>query len=588
LPSILKRHRRSVNDFSASRQLRLLLNKDFLSRHQAMASSDSDIVEHAPETPPAEAKKQFGSACDEKTVAIVELQEADIHRAHAGNWIRFSQDAFSKQSLRKYTVVLVKFGKFIGPAGIISVAYIDPDNFQTSISSGVQFKFNLLFMVLLSNLIAIFLQSLSVKLGCVTGMDLAQMIKAFFPRWLNIFLWFVAEASILATDIGQVIGTAIAINILIPRIPLVAGCALSIVDTLCTLYFYRPGGSMRGLRCFELFLGIFVLVIFICFCIELSYITNTTVGHVFRGFLPSKTIFKGEGQVFLPTKSHTLYQSCAILGGTLMPHTIYLGTGLSQPRLREFDVRNDTYKEAATSSEPFALMLYKPSLPAIRACMSYSIAELIITLFIVSVFVNSAILIIAAAMLTEEAEEADLWGMYHLFSETISQAAATLFGLALLFSGISAGIVATMAGQMVFEGAFSWTIRPFYRRLITRTVALIPGIIIAAALGRKGVTAALNGANVVLSVALIFLTFPLIWFTSFNKYMMVDVETRANTSTLEILHEDDTERVEPAALRVSLANSWPTLIAGCVIWVIIAFMNIATLALLGLGIVDTD
>ncbi len=271
-----------------------------------------------------------------------------------------------------------------------------------------------------------------------------------------------------------------------------------------------------------------------------------------------------------------------------MPHTIYLGTGLAQPRLRQFDVRNDTYKEAPTSSKSSAIKLYKPSLSAIRACMNYSIAELIITLFIVSIFVNSAILIIAAASLTEEAEEADLWGMYNLFKETISQAAATIFALSLLFSGISAGIVATMAGQMVFEGAFNWTIRPFYRRLITRVVALIPGIIIAAALGRKGVTAALNGANVVLSVALIFLTFPLIWYTSFNKYMLVELETSASIATIDTLDDPDAERLEPENPKVSLANNWPTLIAGWIIWVIIAFMNIATLNLLGLGIVEAD
>lgn len=271
-----------------------------------------------------------------------------------------------------------------------------------------------------------------------------------------------------------------------------------------------------------------------------------------------------------------------------MPHTIYLGTGLAQPRLREFDVRNDTYKEADTNSGPTARKLYKPSLSAIRACMNYSIAELIITLFIVSIFVNSAILVIAAAQLTEEADDADLWGMYELFRETISQAAATTFGLSLLFSGISAGIVATMAGQMVFEGAFNWTIRPFYRRLITRTVALIPGIIIAAALGRDGVTAALNGANVVLSVALIFLTFPLLWFTSFDKYMMVETETGTSAATLNTVSTSDMERFEPEHSRLSLANNWPTLVVGWIIWIIIAFMNVATLTLLGLGIVQAD
>ncbi|KAL2071625.1 hypothetical protein VTL71DRAFT_12860 [Oculimacula yallundae] len=545
-------------------------------------ASNTDKVEHASNfAPSSDMKDKSEIMYDEKTSnteVVVEFQDTKRRQPHLGDYARKFGDAFSKQSIRKYAAVMVKFGKFVGPAGIISVAYIDPDNFQTSISSGVQFKFKLLFMVLISNLIAIFLQSLSVKLGSVTGMDLAQMNKAHLPKWLNIGLWFIAEASIIATDIGQVIGTAIAINILIPKIPLTAGCALSIVDTLFILYFYRPDGSMRGLRLFELFVGTFVIAIFICFCIELSYIKDTPVGHVFKGFLPSKAVFQGEG----------LYQSCAILGGTLMPHTIYLGTGLAQPRLREFDVRNDTYKEKLNSSRPSALKLYKPSLSAIKACMNYSIAELIITLFIISIFVNSAILIIAAASLSEEAGEADLWGMYDLFQETISKAAGTIFALSLLFSGISAGIVATMAGQMVFEGAFNWTIRPFYRRLITRVVALIPGIIIAAVLGRDGVAAALNGANVVLSVALIFLTFPLIWYTNFNKYMMVETESAASVDTFEVLDEGDVERVEPESPKVSMANNWPTAIAGGIIWVIIAFMNIATLTLLGLGIVQPD
>lgn len=275
-----------------------------------MALHDVDNVERFLSAVPAGEEDKNNIKCDEKTEVVLELQNSE-QQHHTGSWTHSLQETFTKQRLSKYAAVLVKFGKFVGPAGIISVAYIDPDNFQTSISSGVQFKYKLLFIVLISNLIAIFLQvcsdtqlvnvdlqaskSLAVKLGSVTGMDLAQMIKANFPKWLNIFLWFIAEASILATDIGQVIGTAIAINILIPKMPLVSGCALSILDTLFILYFYRPDGSMRGVRHFELFVGTFVLAIFICFCIELSYITNASVGHVLKGYLPSKTIFKGEG-----------------------------------------------------------------------------------------------------------------------------------------------------------------------------------------------------------------------------------------------------------------------------------------------------
>jgi metal iron transporter len=155
--------------------------------------------------------------------------------------------------------------------------------------------------------------------------------------------------------------------------------------------------------------------------------------------------------------------------------------------------------------------------------MSYTIAELCITLFIISIFVNSSILIIAAANFTPDASNADLPGMYRLFVQTISQAGGTLFALSLLFSGVSAGIVATMAGQLICEGAMNWRMPPFLRRFLTRSVSIIPAIIIAGAEGQAGLAAALNGCNVVLSVALIFLTFPLIWYTSFHKVRLLPI-----------------------------------------------------------------
>jgi metal iron transporter len=234
-----------------------------------------------------------------------------------------------------------------------------------------------------------------------------------------------------------------------------------------------------------------------------------------------------------------------------MPHTLYLGSGLVQARLRDFDVKNSSYHEAMTTQTSVGIKLYRPSLSAIKSCMNYSIAELCITLFIVAIFVNSAILIIAASSLSEAAGDADLFGMYNLFVSSISQAAGTMFALALLFSGISAGIVATLAGQLVAEGAINWKIRPFYRRLATRSIAIIPGILIAAAEGRNGLAAALNGCNVVLSVALI---------------------------------GQGSERVETRNPTVSLKNNLPTAVGGWIIWVIIAAMNVATLVFLGLGV----
>jgi metal iron transporter len=271
--------------------------------------------------------------------------------------------------------------------------------------------------------------------------------------------------------------------------------------------------------------------------------------------------------------------------------------------MRAFDRENNQYQEIAASDSKFAIMIYRPSLSAIKACMSYSIAELCITLFVVAVFVNSAIVIISASAFGDDDADADLPGMYALFVSSISQASGTVFALALLFSGISSGIVATLAGQLVCEGALNWRMSPFLRRLLTRSLAIIPGIIIAGAEGQQGLTAALVGCNVVLSISLIFLTFPLVLYTSSHKYMRVQVEddraappgnglasvvvvsrdTRVNSS-IATTDVDDDAVSRDAPRTISLANNWPTTIVGWLIWVLIAGMNVATLVFLGQGI----
>ncbi|TEY58704.1 hypothetical protein BOTCAL_0202g00070 [Botryotinia calthae] len=336
-----------------------------------------------------------------------------------------------------------KFEKFTGPGAIISVAYIDPDNCQSDLTAGALFGYRLLCAVVFSNFVAVFLQALETQLGCVTGMDMAQMNRSHLHPW--------------------VIGTAIPLNLLNPKITLIAGCVISVSDTLFILLFYNPDGSLRRLRFFELFISVFVFAIFIRFCIELSF-TTAPAGEVFKGLLPSKTIFAGQG----------LFQSCAILGGDLMPHTIYLGSGLVQARMREFDDKNEKYQEPP-------------------------------------------ILIIASASQSPDHGTADFPGMYNLFVNTIGAAAGTIFTVG-LFSGVSAGIVATMAGQLVFEGAMDWRMPPFWRRLITRCCAIVPVVGIAAAGGEKGLGEALVGCTVVLSVELIFVAARLVWYTSDEVY----------------------------------------------------------------------
>lgn len=423
-------------------------------------------------------------------------------------------------------------------------------------------------------------------------MDLAQMNHRWLPRWLELVIYVVAEASIIATDLGQVIGTAIALNILIPALPLPAACVISVVETLLILLFYSPDGQLRRIRLFEVFVSLLVVVVFVTICVALSMV-HAPAGDVFRGFVPSKEIFVDTG----------LYASCAILGGTLMPHALYVGTALSRARLHDFDTKNaslnaDQDEEQdpdpnRSSSDSLPSLTYRPSVRAIKSCLSYSIAELSLTLFTVAVFVNSALVIIAGSAFYkspsssspsdpldldrrdagpgEEEEEFsdDLYDLFALFSSTIAPAAGIMFAVSLLFSGISAGIVSTIAGQIVMEGAFNIRVSPFLRRLITRLVAIIPALIIALAVGREGLSKAMVACNYLLAVALVPITFPIIFYTSFSKYMRVPAD-------------DGTGRME------DFRNHLVTSLFGWLFWLLVAVMDIATVVLVGLGITHDD
>ncbi|KAI1157973.1 natural resistance-associated macrophage protein-domain-containing protein [Nemania serpens] len=486
--------------------------------------------------------------------------------------------------------LIVTFGKFIGPGFLVAVAYIDPGNYSTGISAGASFRFQLLFITLLSNLFAVLLQCLAAKLGTVTGLNLAEACRAFLPKWLNYFLYFLAEAAIIATDIAEVIGTAIAINLLIPAIPLVAGCALSILDVFAILFFYRPQGSMNGLRLFEVFVMLLVLTVVVCFAIQLSLIQDTAIGEVFRGYLPSNVITKSEG----------LYQACGILGATVMPHSLYLGSGVVQSRLRDYDTKKGllpaessgyTVEDPKTGDKTY----YIPSLAAIKYSLKYTYAEVGITLATFALFVNSAILIVAGASLygNTEAKDADIFSIHDLLAASISPFAGVIFALALLFSGISAGIVCTISGQMVCEGALKWTVQPWLRRLITRSIAITPSIIIAGATGRELLNDALNGTQVVLSIVLPFVSAPLIWFTCFNKYMVVypglsrvrvEGGNKNLSSTSDLVARADDQELGPGVSdAVKMANPWYISVLAVAVWLLIVVLNIANLVLLGRG-----
>ncbi|KAL5411434.1 hypothetical protein PMIN04_010248 [Paraphaeosphaeria minitans] len=270
-----------------------------------------------------------------------------------------------------------------------------------------------------------------------------------------------------------------------------------------------------------------------------------------------------------------------------MPHSLYLGSGIVQPRLREFDdadadaaaatphTSNPTAPDDAASltSSSDTQAKYRPSLAAINACMSYSIAELTISLFTFALFVNSAILIVAGASLygSNAADDADLFSIHTLLSSSIAPIAGTIFALALLLSGVSAGIVCTIAGQIVSEGQLNWSVKPWVRRLVTRSISITPSIIIAGAVGREGLAKALDGSQVALSVILPFVSAPLIWFTCRSQYMRVAVRA-------------DGPRGEEQGAWVNMRNGWVT--AGCavVVWGVIVVMNVALLVLVGKGV----
>ena len=593
---------------------------------------DSDGVQFSTDSAavqgfPAEKKDHVSDDNPEPTPSTA---NADHYRRK----VRFPGNGKVPELLHKAWAVASKFMRFIGPGFIIAVAYIDPGNYSTDVAAGAGMRFKLLFIVLMSNVFAIVLQSLAVRLGTVTGMNLAEHCRAHLPRWLNFVLYILGEAAIIATDIAEVIGSAIALNLLF-KIPLVAGCAITLVDVLVILIFYSPTGSMRRLRAFEYFVMALVLGVVVCFCIQLSLISpSTTVGNVFAGYLPSSTLVHGQG----------IYLSCGILGATVMPHSLYLGSGMVQPRLREFDNAGLTRSSntssqtlpnsplTATTKPTIPAENYRPSLAAVNHCLTYSIAEMAIALFTFALFVNSAILITAGASLYNPSSPTDtssLFSIHDLLSSTLAPAAGTIFALALLLSGTSAGIVCTIAGQMLSEGALNWTIKPWVRRLLTRSISIVPSIIIAGAVGKEGLSAALNGTQVALSVVLPFVSAPLIYFTCRNRFMVVggrdtsyprasnpkrfgtvDLATarRSGDAAGGVLaagngeravaaenindneNDDDFEAheldiVAPAGGRepVKMRNQiWVSVLA-VLIWCVIAVMNVALLVLLGLG-----
>jgi manganese transport protein len=369
---------------------------------------------------------------------------------------------------------------FAGPGYMVAVGYMDPGNWATDLAGGSRFGYTLLSVILLSNLMAVLLQGLSSKLGIVTGRDLAQACRDHYSKPVSVALWLMCEIAIAACDLAEVIGSAIALDLLF-GIPLALGVFITSLDVLVLLYLQH-----RGVRMLEALVIVLVATVGICFAFEL-FLSRPDVGAVMRGFIPSAQIVREPGM---------LYLAIGILGATVMPHNLYLHSSIVQTR---------KYAETAEGKQE-----------AVRYAFIDSTIALTMALFI-----NAAILIVAAASFhtTGHHEVAEIQDAHKLLTPLLGAGASTAFALALLASGQNSTITGTLAGQIVMEGFLEIRIRPWLRRLITRLIAIVPAALMAIFGGASGTAHLLLFSQVVLSLQLSFAVFPLVMFTSDREKM---------------------------------------------------------------------
>jgi manganese transport protein len=370
---------------------------------------------------------------------------------------------------------------FAGPGYLVSVGYMDPGNWATDLAGGSRFGYTLLSVILLSNLMAILLQALAARLGIVTDRDLAQACRATYSRSVNLVLWLACEAAIIACDLAEVIGTAIALKLLF-GIPLIGGALIAALDAFLLLLLMN-----KGFRFLEAFVIALLIVIAVCFGIQIVA-AAPPVAAMLASFVPSTEIF---------TNPEMLYLAIGIIGATVMPHNLYLHSSIVQTRAyeRSDEGRRDAIKWA-TADSTIALML--------------------------ALFINAAILVVAAATFhaSGHADVAEIGQAYELLSPLLGLGmASTLFAIALLASGLNSTVTATLAGQIVMEGFLHLRLPNWARRLVTRGIAIVPVIAVTALYGERGTAQLLVFSQVVLSMQLPFAVIPLVRFVSDRRKM---------------------------------------------------------------------
>ncbi|HMJ66526.1 MAG TPA: Nramp family divalent metal transporter [Candidatus Binatia bacterium] len=370
---------------------------------------------------------------------------------------------------------------FSGPGYLVAVGYMDPGNWATDLAGGSRFGYTLLSVILISNLMAILLQSLCAKLGIVTGRDLAQACRDHYSRPISNCLWFLCELAICACDLAEVIGSAIALNLLF-GIPLVWGVCITALDVLAILYLQN-----KGFRYIEALVITLIVTIGGCFLMEIIF-SKPSVVAILGGFIPRPEIVVNQKMLVI---------AIGILGATVMPHNLYLHSSIVQTR---------KYEQTAGGK---------------REAIKFATLDSTIALMF-ALFINAAILIVSAATFHTRGNHdvAEIQDAYKLLSPVLGfTAASTLFALALLASGQNSTLTGTLAGQIVMEGFLNIRLRPWLRRLITRAIAIIPAVIVTIKYGESGTASLLILSQVILSLQLSFAVIPLVLFTSDRRKM---------------------------------------------------------------------
>ncbi len=381
-----------------------------------------------------------------------------------------------------------KIFAFAGPGYLVAVGYMDPGNWATDLAGGSKFGYTLLSVILMSNLMAVLLQGLASKLGIVTGRDLAQACRDHYSRPVSFALWILCEIAIAACDLAEVIGTAIALELLF-GIPIAWGVCITALDVLVVLYLQN-----KGFRLLEALVIALVATVGLCFLFELV-VSKPDIGGVLRGFVPNPEIVRNR---------EMLYIAIGILGATVMPHNLYLHSSIVQTR---------KYDESADGK---------------REAVRYAFIDSTIALSI-ALFINASILVVAAATFntTGNTSVAEIQDAYQLLTPLLGvKIASGVFALALLASGQNSTLTGTLAGQIVMEGFIHIRLRPWVRRLITRGIAIVPAAIVAILYGDSGTAQLLILSQVVLSLQLSFAVFPLVHFTSDRLKMGTFVNPR--------------------------------------------------------------